>query len=86
MGALLLLDLASNNLGGLSDWMKPPREDLELGGLVDGNPVVEIHSDTMMKSKVYEKYIALCSKLNSQYRRMYLSDFQLLDKYQQSIA
>ena len=53
MGALLLLDLAGNSLGGLSDWMKPvtkpPREDLELGGLVDGNPVAEIHSDGDIK-------------------------------------
>jgi hypothetical protein len=42
MGALSLPNLASNKLGGVSDWMKPPREDIKLGDRVDGNPVVGI--------------------------------------------
>jgi hypothetical protein len=61
--ALLLLNLASNNLGGLSDWMEPPREDLKLGDLVDGNPVVDIYSDGDIKIQDASGLIAIANAI-----------------------
>jgi Ran GTPase-activating protein (RanGAP) involved in mRNA processing and transport len=42
--ALTSLNISDNNLGGISDWMKPPRQGLKVGDLVDAKPVVQIHN------------------------------------------
>ena len=43
------LNISNNNLSGISDWIKPPREGLKVGDLVDGKPIVEIYSDGDIK-------------------------------------
>jgi hypothetical protein len=42
MGALTSLNLASNSLVSKSEWIK--KADVKVGEILDGNPVVEVHS------------------------------------------
>jgi hypothetical protein len=62
-GALSSLNLASNSICNVSDWMKPPRESLKVGDLVDGNPVVEIYSDGDIKIMYISGIIALANAI-----------------------
>jgi hypothetical protein len=63
MGALSYLNLASNSICIVSDWMQPPRKSLKIGDLVDGNPVVEIFSDGDIKIMYISGIIALASAI-----------------------
>ena len=44
MRAMTSLDISSNEIVS-SEWMDPPRQDLKVGDLVDGNPISEIDED-----------------------------------------
>jgi Ran GTPase-activating protein (RanGAP) involved in mRNA processing and transport len=51
-GTLSSLNLASNSICGKSGWMTPPRKDLKVGDLVDGNPVVRISANDSGRIKI----------------------------------
>jgi hypothetical protein len=50
-GALTSLNISDSNLG-ISDWMKPPKQDLEVGHLVDGKHIVEIRKTPVLSHTV----------------------------------
>jgi Ran GTPase-activating protein (RanGAP) involved in mRNA processing and transport len=57
--ALTSLNISDNHLCDISAWMKPPRQSLKVGHLVDGKRIVKIFSDGDIKVQDLSGVVAL---------------------------
>jgi hypothetical protein len=59
-----LLNISNNHIAGdISAWMKPPRQGLKVGHLMDGKCIVEIYSDGDIKVQDLSGIIALADAI-----------------------
>jgi hypothetical protein len=63
MGAILHLDISNNSIVTISGWMKPPRQGLQVGDVVDEKTITSIYEDGDVELSDFRGIIALANAI-----------------------